>query len=122
MPVCIFFSKRLSAWSSKYHFCSFAVVKFLSDFLLSSSLALSLLKDAVVLCSFKLVPNKTFFSCRDFDIVYQLPRNVNSDRPDVFLSLTSDWDLDAAFHTASRPFLQLKVQPFEKDGKAIGLI
>ncbi|XP_066922082.1 TBC1 domain family member 25-like [Clytia hemisphaerica] len=65
--------------------------------------------------SLYLLLKKAFSLEQDFDIVYQLPRNAKSDRPDVFLSLTSDWDLDAAFHTATRPFLQLKVQPFEKD-------
>lgn len=56
-----------------------------------------------------------FFNCSDFDIVYRLSQQSSS-RPEIFLSLTSDWDLDAAFHTASYPFLQLQVQPFRREG------
>lgn len=54
--------------------------------------------------------------CSDFDISYLLVKASNSTRPDVYLSLTSDWDLDAAFHTASFPILNLKVDPVKKSG------
>jgi len=63
---------------------------------------------------FKGVTN--YFLFRDFDVSYLLPRSSSSERPEVYLSLTSDWDLDAAFHTASYPLLQVKVEPFEKLG------
>lgn len=56
-----------------------------------------------------------FIFCSDFDIVYRLAQQSSS-RPEIFLTLTSDWDLDAAFHTASYPFLQLQVQPFRREG------
>jgi len=48
----------------------------------------------------------------DFEISYQLPQShENGKRPDVFLSLTSDFDLDAAFMSSSLPFLSLKIEP-----------
>ena len=57
------------------------------------------------------------FRFSDFDISYLLQKSVgNSTRPDIYLSLTSDWDLDAAFHTASYPQLVLKVTPVPKGG------
>lgn len=47
----------------------------------------------------------------DFEISYQLPQtNENGKRPDVFLSLTSDFDLDAAFMSSSLPYLSLKIE------------
>ena len=51
-----------------------------------------------------------FFS--DFEISYQLPQSTeNGKRPDVFISLTSDFDLDAAFMSSSLPYLSLKIEP-----------
>ncbi|KXJ30197.1 TBC1 domain family member 25 [Exaiptasia diaphana] len=48
----------------------------------------------------------------EFEISYQLPQsNETGRRPDVFVSLTSDFDLDAAFLSASLPYLSLKVDP-----------
>ncbi|XP_074609212.1 TBC1 domain family member 25-like [Acropora palmata] len=48
----------------------------------------------------------------DFEIYYQLPQSTETGkRPDVFLSLTSDFDLDAAFMSSSLPYLSLKVEP-----------
>nr|XP_058969430.1 TBC1 domain family member 25-like isoform X2 [Pocillopora verrucosa] len=48
----------------------------------------------------------------DFEISYQLPQSTeNGKRPDVFISLTSDFDLDAAFMSSSLPYLSLKVEP-----------
>ena len=53
----------------------------------------------------------------DFDITYLLPKSIQvRSRPDVYLSLMSDWDLDAAFHTASYPIMQIKVIPAVKGG------
>ena len=52
------------------------------------------------------------FIYRDFEISYQLPQShENGKRPDMFLSLTSDFDLDAAFMSSSLPFLSLKIEP-----------
>lgn len=48
----------------------------------------------------------------DFEISYQLPQsNETGKRPDVFLSLNSDFDLDAAFMSSSLPYLSLKIEP-----------
>ncbi|KAK3740617.1 hypothetical protein QZH41_009729, partial [Actinostola sp. cb2023] len=48
----------------------------------------------------------------EFEISYQLPQSSETGRrPDVFVSLTSDFDLDAAFLSASLPYLSLKVDP-----------
>ena len=40
---------------------------------------------------------------------------------DVYLSLLSDWDLDAAFFSASDPYLRLEVdlRPFEEGKKLV---
>lgn len=56
----------------------------------------------------------TMFCYRDFAIYYQATDNMGQN---VYLSLLSDWDLDAAFFGASTPFLSLKVElkPFEDD-------
>jgi len=50
--------------------------------------------------------------CRDFTISYLATDDTGED---VYLSLLSDWDLDAAFFSASSPCLRLKVdlKPFE---------
>jgi len=50
--------------------------------------------------------------CRDFTISYLATDDTGED---VYLSLLSDWDLDAAFFSASNPCLRLKVdlKPFE---------
>ena len=50
--------------------------------------------------------------CRDFTISYLATDDTGED---VYLSLLSDWDLDAAFISASNPCLRLKVdlKPFE---------
>jgi len=50
--------------------------------------------------------------CRDFTISYLATDDTGED---VYLSLLSDWDLDAAFFSASTPCLRLKVdlKPFE---------
>jgi len=50
--------------------------------------------------------------CRDFTISYLATDDTGED---VYLSLLSDWDLDAAFLSASNPCLRLKVdlKPFE---------
>jgi len=49
---------------------------------------------------------------RDFTISYLATDDTGED---VYLSLLSDWDLDAAFISASNPCLRLKVdlKPFE---------
>ena len=49
---------------------------------------------------------------RDFTISYLATDDTGED---VYLSLLSDWDLDAAFVSASDPSLRLKVdlRPFE---------
>jgi len=49
---------------------------------------------------------------RDFTISYLATDDTGED---VYLSLLSDWDLDAAFFSASSPCLRLKVdlKPFE---------
>ncbi|EDO42591.1 predicted protein, partial [Nematostella vectensis] len=50
----------------------------------------------------------------EFEISYQLPQCLQTGkRPDVFISLTSDFDLDAAFLSASLPYLSLKVEPIQ---------
>lgn len=52
------------------------------------------------------------FRISDFEISYQLPQSTeNGKRPDVFISLTSDFDLDAAFMSSSLPYLSLKIEP-----------
>jgi len=62
-----------------------------------------------------LLLKKAFNLSHDFDISYLLPKSKgNLERADLFLSLTSDWDLDAAFHTASFPYLEVKVIPVVK--------
>jgi len=50
--------------------------------------------------------------CSDFTISYLATDDTGED---VYLSLLSDWDLDAAFFSASNPCLRLKVdlKPFE---------
>jgi len=50
---------------------------------------------------------------RDFTISYLATDDTGED---VYLSLLSDWDLDAAFISASNPCLRLKVdlKPFEQ--------
>ncbi|XP_002159654.1 TBC1 domain family member 25 isoform X1 [Hydra vulgaris] len=59
-----------------------------------------------------LLLKKAFNLNNDFDIAYLLPKSIHvRSRPDVYLSLMSDWDLDAAFHTASYPIMQIKVVP-----------
>ena len=52
------------------------------------------------------------FVDRDFTISYLATDDTGED---VYLSLLSDWDLDAAFFSASNPCLRLKVdlKPFE---------
>lgn len=65
--------------------------------------------------SIYLLLKKAFSLSNDFDISYLLPKSVeNTTRPDIFLSLSSDWDLDAAFHTASYPWLEIRVIPVVK--------
>lgn len=64
----------------------------------------------LMLSSFK--PTFVFLFTSDFEISYQLPQSTeNGKRPDVFISLTSDFDLDAAFMSSSLPYLSLKVEP-----------
>jgi hypothetical protein len=50
---------------------------------------------------------------RDFTISYLATDDTGEE---VYLSLLSDWDLDAAFFSASNPLLRLKVdvRPFEE--------
>ena len=71
--------------------------------------------------SLKFVSNSFLFIfciCRDFEIYYQLPQSTETGkRPDVFLSLTSDFDLDAAFMSSSLPYLSLKVEPIISSGE-----
>lgn len=57
-------------------------------------------------------PVLLFLITSDFEISYQLPQSTeNGKRPDVFISLTSDFDLDAAFMSSSLPYLSLKIEP-----------
>jgi hypothetical protein len=58
-------------------------------------------KNAIVVCN------------RDFTISYLATDDTGEE---VYLSLLSDWDLDAAFFGASNPVLRLKVdvRPFEE--------
>lgn len=58
---------------------------------------------------------KAFDIKTDFAIYYLATDNYGQN---VYLSLLSDWDLDAAFFGASNPHLSLKVdlKPFEDDG------
>ena len=53
--------------------------------------------------------------CRSFTISYLAKDELGQD---VYLPLLSDWDLDAAFLSASDPYLRLKVdlRPFEEGG------
>jgi len=59
-------------------------------------------------------PKMTDRQCvfRDFTISYLATDDTGEE---VYLSLLSDWDLDAAFISASNPCLRLKVdlKPFE---------
>lgn len=61
---------------------------------------------------FIFISNTSFFF-REFSISY-LARDEEG--KDTYLSLLSDWDLDAAFLGSSDPCLQLKVdlKPFEE--------
>lgn len=61
---------------------------------------------------FNFISSILFFS-REFSISY-LARDEEG--KDTYLSLLSDWDLDAAFLGSSDPCLQLKVdlKPFEE--------
>jgi hypothetical protein len=54
-----------------------------------------------------------FICNRDFTISYVATDDAGEE---VYLSLLSDWDLDAAFFGASNPILRLKVdvRPFEE--------
>lgn len=57
-------------------------------------------------------PAFVFLFTSEFEISYQLPQSTeNGKRPDVFISLTSDFDLDAAFMSSSLPYLSLKIEP-----------
>lgn len=53
--------------------------------------------------------------CRDFSLSYMAR---DDEGQDIYLSMLSDWDMDAAFQSASDPCLQIKVdlKPFD-DGK-----
>ena len=57
--------------------------------------------------------NYFYLFCSDFTISYL---GKDGRGQDVYLSLLSDWDLDAAFLSASNPVLKLKVdlKPFEE--------
>eukprot|EP00794_Sanderia_malayensis_P005920 gene5920-6606_t len=58
-----------------------------------------------------LLLRKAFDLMGEFSISYLLPKSPSSkDRKDLFLSLLSDWDLDAAFHTAASPYLIIKIE------------
>ena len=59
-------------------------------------------------------PNFCFFS--DFTISYLA---VDSEGQSVYLTMLSDWDMDAAFQCAADPCLKLKVdlRPFEEGNK-----
>ena len=59
-----------------------------------------------------------YLFCSEFEISYLLPQTANFVRKsDVFISLASDFDLDAAIQTASMPFLSLRVQPIALTGQ-----
>ena len=53
----------------------------------------------------------------EFEISYLLPRSSKiGTREDIYISLMSDFDLDAAFQSASLPHLSLKVDALEYEG------
>jgi len=78
--------------------------------------SLAWLEDRLVPSPYRplLVSIAEFFAvyCSDFTISYLATDDTGED---VYLSLLSDWDLDAAFISASNPCLRLKVdlKPFE---------
>lgn len=51
--------------------------------------------------------------CRDFTMSYLVQDDYGKE---IYLSMLSDWDMDAAIQSASDPCLQLKVdaKPFEE--------
>ena len=61
------------------------------------------------------------FLFSEFQLSYLLPKSsCSKEREDIFLTLTSDWDLDVAFRTAANPNLFIRID--QNQGIALSLI